>query len=72
MLQHLTYTCEHCEKDNLVLRWQQLHLKTCPALLAQLDKERRTEESRRRKEEMKMMEETEDSGRGRQRKAAKK
>ncbi|XP_060565182.1 uncharacterized protein LOC132724362 isoform X2 [Ruditapes philippinarum] len=70
--EHLTYTCEHCEKDNLVLRWQQLHLKTCPALLAQLDKERRTEESRRRKEEMKMMEETEDSGRGRQRKAAKK
>ncbi|XP_053382427.1 uncharacterized protein LOC123540441 [Mercenaria mercenaria] len=68
--EHLTYTCEHCKRDNLVLRWQQLHLKTCPALVAQFYKEKKKKEN-----ELKVEEEGENletPGRGRRRKAAKK
>ncbi|WAR17033.1 hypothetical protein MAR_031627 [Mya arenaria] len=30
--EHLTYTCEHCNKDDLKLMWKQVHINTCPAL----------------------------------------
>lgn len=50
-----------------MLRWQNLHLKTCPALVAQA-----AEEKRKEKEIQEEDDGEETPGRGRQRKAARK